>query len=259
MAHKESSYNRRGLFAGRQLFGARFAKRTFTTKSSTLQPSPLSSTYAAMEDLKAIPLRKINSAEVSEAVRVCEDAFEDDPLQHYFRYTPDADDDQRWRKNWHKLMGGYTKTFTDVGLGWTTDDFGAVLFYSPVKPPDVDRKSILGGSSEEQQKRVNEWTKTSERVADETLGESRKDMAYIALLATKPIQQGRGYASALVKMAVDEADAQGRITWLLSSNIANTGFYNSHGFIAKAKITLGEDNPTWNRPPVEICLKSWCN
>ncbi|KAI0700764.1 hypothetical protein BC835DRAFT_363837 [Cytidiella melzeri] len=207
-----------------------------------------------MKDRRAVSLRKFSEAEIPEAIQLCEDAFEEDPLQHYLSNTPNAEDERRYRQFWHNHLSGYMRPFTDGGAAWTTEDFGAVLLYSPVKQLDVEHGSMLTGLSEEQRRRLDEWLKTSERVADETLGTSRKDMAYIATLATAPAQQGRGYASALVKMVVDEADAQGRMTWLMSSNIANTGFYNDHGFITKAKIILGQDNPTWDRPPVVICL-----
>ncbi|KAI0700775.1 hypothetical protein BC835DRAFT_367096 [Cytidiella melzeri] len=166
----------------------------------------------------------------------------------------DAGDEQQYWENWRKRLSGYVRTFTDGGLAWTTEEFGSVLLYSPVKPVDLEHESGSTGLSQEQQRRLNDWVQTSERIANETLGDSRKDMAYLALLATTPVKQGRGYASALVKMVVEEADAQGRMVWLMSSNIVNTGFYNSHGFVTKVKITVGEDNPTWDRPPVVICL-----
>jgi GNAT superfamily N-acetyltransferase len=110
-------------------------------------------------------------------------------------------------------------------------------------------------------------------MVEETLGDSRHEMAYIELLATSPVMQGRGYASALIQKVVKEvslhtgpvryavnhlftnqAESQGRSTWLMSSNVANNGFYNSHGFLTKAKIAMGSDNPTWDRPPIVVCL-----
>ena len=38
----------------------------------------------------------------------------------------------------------------------------------------------------------------------------------------------------------------------MSSNVANEGFYNSLGFTTVARLTLGEDNPTWDKPPVPV-------
>lgn len=51
-----------------------------------------------------------------------------------------------------------------------------------------------------------------------------------------------------------QADAQGRGTWLISSNYANAAFYESHGFVPKREVVLGDKNPTWGRPPVVMLL-----
>lgn len=49
-----------------------------------------------------------------------------------------------------------------------------------------------------------------------------------------------------------EADEQGRATYLISSNILNTGFYNSCGFVGVADVVLGDNNPTWHKKPVIV-------
>ena len=49
-----------------------------------------------------------------------------------------------------------------------------------------------------------------------------------------------------------QADERGRDAWVISSNTINTNFYRSLGFVSEAKLVLGEDNPTWDRPPV-VC------
>jgi hypothetical protein len=53
---------------------------------------------------------------------------------------------------------------------------------------------------------------------------------------------------------VVKADAHGRASWLLSSNINNTGFYNSFGYITQAEIILGDDDPDWTEPPFVVTL-----
>lgn len=47
-----------------------------------------------------------------------------------------------------------------------------------------------------------------------------------------------------------KADAQNRSVWLHSSNIDNTAFYNSHGFVTVSTYSLGDTNPDWQKPPV---------
>lgn len=49
-----------------------------------------------------------------------------------------------------------------------------------------------------------------------------------------------------------QADAESRGTWLKSSNVLNEGFYQSRGFVTAANITLGLNNPMWDKPPVVV-------
>lgn len=40
----------------------------------------------------------------------------------------------------------------------------------------------------------------------------------------------------------------------MSSNVNNTGFYNSLGFVTEADILMGDDDPDWHTKPVVIKL-----
>ncbi len=51
-----------------------------------------------------------------------------------------------------------------------------------------------------------------------------------------------------------QADAHGLASWLMSSNVNNTGFYNSLGFVTEADILMGDDDPDWHTKPVVIKL-----
>ena len=77
-------------------------------------------------------------------------------------------------------------------------------------------------------------------------------------LATDPSRQGRGYGGALVDYMNSLADEEDRAIFLLSSNIANNDFYNSHGFVAVSDFSLGDNNPTWEKEPVVLTLVSIC-
>ena len=110
----------------------------------------------------------------------------------------------------------------------------------------------------------------SKQAMKEALGSRVDDMVCLHTLYTKPAKQGRGYASALVRevtkivrspytdlcllISVSQADEQQRATFLFSSNIANTGFYNSVGFVEKGRFVLGEDDPTWKEDPVIVLV-----
>ena len=42
----------------------------------------------------------------------------------------------------------------------------------------------------------------------------------------------------------------------MSSNIANEPFYNSHGFRAVSDVIVGDENPAWNKDPVDVQVVS---
>ncbi|KAF6762188.1 hypothetical protein DFP72DRAFT_878212 [Ephemerocybe angulata] len=75
-------------------------------------------------------------------------------------------------------------------------------------------------------------------------------MLHIPLIATSPECQGHGYGSALLAKVTNLADSKGLSSWLVSSNILNEPFYNSHGFKAVGDIHLGEGNLNWNKDPI---------
>ena len=56
--------------------------------------------------------------------------------------------------------------------------------------------------------------------------------------------------------SLSQADAQGRATYLVSSNILNFEFYNSHGFETVGEVYLGDDNPGWHQEPITVQLVS---
>ncbi|KAI0346793.1 hypothetical protein BDW22DRAFT_460942 [Trametopsis cervina] len=205
-----------------------------------------------------ISLRELRLDEVPQAVQLAEAAFENDPLQGYFRYTPNPADDGAWRENWHNWLGRNLTENISRGRAWTTEDVGAVLIYAPVSSHEEEKNEANARKktklSEEQLKRAGEWGEKSEKVIGDVLGDSRKETVYLDFLATSPEKQGRGYASALIRKVTGEADSQHRATWLMSSNVANVGFYHSFGFVTKASIVVGDTNPTWQNPPLIVEL-----
>jgi len=86
----------------------------------------------------------------------------------------------------------------------------------------------------------------------EAIGEDKNKMVTLVSLATAPAKQRRGYGTLLVRKVTEIADAQGRSTVLTSSNVVNTGFYESCGFHVAQEFELGKGNPTWNEAPVVI-------
>ena len=119
--------------------------------------------------------------------------------------------------------------------------------------------------------REDEFSTKHNKAIQEALAGREGEVVTLRILATSPEKQGRGYASALVRIVTDivsaclasrpttdfcgqQADAQGRATSLISSNLANSAFYNSLGLVEKAQIILGDDNPTWIEPPITLLV-----
>jgi len=91
-----------------------------------------------------------------------------------------------------------------------------------------------------------------EAVVKTAFGDGVKDMVSLDSLSTAPASQGQGYGSQLVKAVTDVTEAQGRRTWLVSSNVANTGFYARCGFSIAGEFILGASNPTWKKEPIVV-------
>ncbi|KAF8069258.1 hypothetical protein FPV67DRAFT_1669274 [Lyophyllum atratum] len=63
-----------------------------------------------------------------------------------------------------------------------------------------------------------------------SIGDRVEKMWYIEGLCTDPSFQGRGYGGAVLDAVTTLADQAGQPTWVGSSNMENTRFYNQHGF-----------------------------
>lgn len=193
-----------------------------------------------------------------------------DPCTLYFHDTPDAKNtpgkERLERLKWNLVISQWVRVRT--GITVNGGRAVAVVLPAPVntkprRPFDrlLDRiHTVVIGvldkvtRSKEQQKRLDEISSKLDAIVEATLGERVKEMFSVNALSTHPAYQRRGYGSALVNAITHQADIEGRATYLLSSNIANTGFYNSLGFITVAEAQIGSENPTWHKPPIPVPL-----
>ncbi|EMD40900.1 hypothetical protein CERSUDRAFT_111480 [Gelatoporia subvermispora B] len=205
---------------------------------------------------------------IPRAIETHQDAFTDDPLRGYLRDTPDSK-----RSYWQKERRVIEDTvFLPIMIvkkqALTVGDGDSLAIYEPA--PNTKRSGgcidrIVTGvlratgrainklcDSPCQNKRTQALLSELDALADQVLGDQRREMVYLSLLATAREKQGRGYGSTLVRAVTEIADEQGRSTWLVSSNIENTGFYESCGFEVVGEVAAGEDDPSWNKPPVIV-------
>ncbi|KAI0811106.1 acyl-CoA N-acyltransferase [Irpex lacteus] len=220
-----------------------------------------------MKSTDGVPaIRRLRLIDIPKATRMHEAAMQHDPVMHYFRDTSDAKA-EHWQKKWRLDIAIVLYKSVRRGQTWVIGDSLATLTYElPGETEDaIDRlisrlmklfsrwitPRIL---SEQQRRRGAEWGAKFKKTVEEVLGDRKESMWYLAEVATHPDHQGHGYGSALIRQFTDQADAHGCASWLMSSNVNNTGFYNSLGFVTEADILMGDDDPDWHTKPVVIKL-----
>ncbi|RPD62150.1 hypothetical protein L227DRAFT_609997 [Lentinus tigrinus ALCF2SS1-6] len=104
----------------------------------------------------------------------------------------------------------------------------------------------------ELQKRKTEFIEKVKAMIQDAFGEHVEDMLEVQGLATAPEKQGREYATALMKIVTDMADAQGRETFVITADAY--GFYETLGFKVVRQELLGVDNPKWQGAPVTLYI-----
>ncbi|RDX44754.1 hypothetical protein OH76DRAFT_1408834 [Lentinus brumalis] len=151
--------------------------------------------------------------------------------------------------------------FTDAvkrGKIITVDRGDAVLLYgvpgnNTEKPPFSWIVSLLGLlGSRELRKRRKEIIAKSHALLEAAIGERVDELFEVQRLATVPAKQGRGYATALISVVHDLADAQGRATYVFTGDTWK--FYESVGYKLVGEDWFGNDNPKYHGPPGPIRL-----
>ncbi|KAI0776014.1 hypothetical protein BD413DRAFT_258654 [Trametes elegans] len=104
--------------------------------------------------------------------------------------------------------------------------------------------------SSELAQRKREYISKARDLLRSAFGDQIKEMIEIRGLATAPDKQGRGYARALVDVANDMGDAQGRAIYAVTSE--GHGFYQAVGYVVVQEGFVGVDNPAWDGPLVGI-------
>ncbi|KAL4265043.1 Acyl-CoA N-acyltransferase [Pleurotus pulmonarius] len=211
-------------------------------------------------------ISEIESRDIPTAVESWRLAFENDPLRRYML------DGKKPSRSWQFVEDLYMQWFLTV---WRrrkiilTVEHGQsyVIATTPeIREPTTIIDRILDWTivamtwtwgllrSAELRKRRKEVLQKITSATERVYGDRVKSMVHIDGLATSPQSQGRGYAGALLDAVTAKADAGSRATYLESSNVANTGFYESHGFRTIEEIQCGDDNPAWKEPPVVVKL-----
>jgi len=221
-----------------------------------------------MEVAAEIKVEPLQYAEVPKAVHSGVEANKQDPLFRYVLHdVPDYNKSFMIKRRYNII---YSLAIADAvrrKCAWTVNHGEALIMLEPT-PKDEEKRTRLDRlitnvnglilkylrslDSKEQKKRGKEVGEKSAAVVKEAFGDAVADMRVLEGFATAPEKQGRGYGTALAEYVCAISESEGRATWLLSSNVANTPFYEGLGFETVGEFTLGESNPTWKEDPVVI-------
>jgi ribosomal protein S18 acetylase RimI-like enzyme len=182
------------------------------------------------------------AADLDAVTRVLTDAFADDPVQQWL-FAPAADPDAGRRA----LFEIFVPDYFWLGHLHVVVDGGGVAGAALWAPPDrnplqgsrVD--DLLGALAphlgDDLVPRLGELGRAHEhRPAEPHL--------YLGILGVDPGRQSQGHGQALLEPALAECDRMGLLAHLESSNDANIGFYERHGFEVVDAYRCGGDGPT---------------
>jgi len=214
--------------------------------------------------------RPLKLGELSNAVDTYSAAFADHPFARFLWFdVPDIDQSPRFTQRWRasnalKLLDSMRRR-----EAWTVGGGDAVIQYSYGKNllPRWKRivesitsaiknaliTALMSLNSKEQKLRATEYGEKLGAAIQEAFGSQIDNMMSLDGLGTAPSKQGLGYASALVEIVANRADALALRTWVITAH-QTTSFYQQFGFVIVKEFPVGEDNPRWNEPPCVVSL-----
>ncbi|KAL8682254.1 MAG: hypothetical protein Q9186_001713 [Xanthomendoza sp. 1 TL-2023] len=188
-------------------------------------------------------IREISLEESDAAADALALAFADDDVAMYFvrmHETEGWSDEERW--NMHvRIMRSIVKAHCLKGLVLTIGpNYDCVALCSTW--------SMNGKRSVEGQYRFQkEFLPLLHDTKQQVLGSLDNDSWYLVYIGTKPGSRGKGYAKQLIDHVTRQADDQGRVCYLESSNEVNPRFYRKLGFETEKTIHL-----TRGPKPIEL-------
>jgi ribosomal protein S18 acetylase RimI-like enzyme len=176
-------------------------------------------------------VRPAAKAEEAAAISTIVLAFSSDPMARWC--WPNADQYLAAMPALTRAFGG--KAF-EHGAGYCSNDFaGAALWLPPGIQPDEEAMVAL-----------IERTVTPDRRGDlfgvlEQMGPYHPEEPhwYLPLIGVDPAFQGKGYGSALLRIALERCDRDHAVAYLESTNERNIPLYERHGFEAIGTIQVG--------------------
>ena len=162
-------------------------------------------------------------------------AFSADPIVRWMYPSP-----QEYLTNFPNFIKSFGGKAFDYQTVYYSDFYsGAAFWFPPQIEPDMD--AVVG---------IIQKTISTENLAQmlsllEQMSHFHPSEPhwYLAILGVEPIQQKKGYGSALMQQILNHCDRYNQLAYLESSNIANLTFYEKHGFEVTGIIQAG-NSPT---------------
>ncbi|KAI4246778.1 MAG: hypothetical protein L6R40_001807 [Gallowayella cf. fulva] len=195
-------------------------------------------------------VQEITVAESEAAADCLALAFADDEVAMYFVKTDDTGDwskEEKWKMH-VRIMHSIVEAHCLKGLALTIGpNYDCVALWMP-PGKNMDDRLIMFRSgmwvinqkllSEGQSRFQEEFMPLLHQTKEEVLGSLDNNSWYLVYIGTKPDSRGKGYAKQLIEYVTRQADDQGLVCYLESSNEVNPKFYRKLGFETEKKIHL---------------------
>jgi GNAT superfamily N-acetyltransferase len=188
--------------------------------------------------LDQTPVIGISSAiDRERAAAVITRAFAADPICRWFIV-----DEARYQTFFPPFVRAFGGAAFDHGTADVADDFaGVALWLPPGAKPDEDEMGGIAVQAippDEQEERFA-------LIEQQSAMHPTFPHWYLPLIGVDVTQQGRGYGSALLRYALERADADGVPAYLEATTRQNRKLYERHGFEPIGVIQHGSSPPMW--------------
>ncbi|KAH7115942.1 hypothetical protein B0J11DRAFT_443322 [Dendryphion nanum] len=214
------------------------SKSALNPANQQLNDFPTSFTISQQKPTVPVPpltdgVRLVTAAEYKQAAACLAEAFADDDLARYFIDVPDREhwtEEEKWAL--HVEIMEYT-TYAHILKGFVTTvgDFEAVALCGMWR---LNYRL----SAEGKRRFFNEFLPLLHDTKHSTLGERDDDSWYLVYIGTRPSGRGKGHCRTLVEHVTRQADRDGRLCYLESSNDVNPIIYRKFGFEDRRSIHL---------------------
>ncbi|GBE83447.1 hypothetical protein SCP_0504960 [Sparassis crispa] len=230
------------------------------------KPNPLTAESEPDVSLVFAQVKLLNYNEIPQAIETGVRACEEDSLFRYLIYdTQNADKRCRRQRYWlFYYLGIATAVHHREALTIDRGNSLVILRPAPNSRKDTlfDRtwkpvhtlvvRFLMAFDTKIQKERHAEFTRKLTITLKDTIADRIYDMMWLDGESTARDKQGLGYDFMLVGYAAGKADILGRAIWSCSYSTRRTELYEKFGFLTVGEFTVGEDNPTWDKPPVLI-------